>query len=102
MREVELILALLVPVAALAVLARRIGMPYPILLVIGGLALGLWPGLPRVGLAPELVFLLVLPPLLYVAAFFTSIRDFRSNAGAIASLSIGLVLATTAVVAVVA
>ncbi|HEY3111422.1 MAG TPA: Na+/H+ antiporter [Chloroflexota bacterium] len=102
MHALELVLGLLVPVAALAVLARRLGIPYPILLVLGGLALGLVPGLPRVELDSEIVFLLFLPPLLYVAAFFTSMRDFRANAHAISQLAVGLVLATTAVVAVVA
>jgi CPA1 family monovalent cation:H+ antiporter len=98
----ELVLALLVPVAVLAVLARRLAIPYPILLVIGGLALGLVPGLPRVELEPDIVFLLFLPPLLYVAAFFTSAREFRASAKAISQLAVGLVLATTAAVAVVA
>jgi CPA1 family monovalent cation:H+ antiporter len=98
----EVVLMLLVPIAALAVLARRLGVPYPILLVLGGLALGLVPGLPRVDLEPDLVFFLFVPPLLYVAAFFTSIRDFRAHARPIGQLAIGLVLATVAVVALVA
>jgi monovalent cation/hydrogen antiporter len=97
----ELVLVLLVPVAVLAVLARRLGIPYPILLVLGGLALGMVPGLPHVELEPEIVFLLFLPPLLYVAAFFTSAREFKASASAISQLAVGLVLATTAVVAAV-
>ena len=103
MAEIELVLGLLVLVAALAVLARRLAVvPYPIVLVLGGLLIGLVPGLPDVELAPELVFLLFLPPLLYVAAFYSSIRDFRAHARPILSLAVGLVLATTVVVAVVA
>ena len=102
MREVELILGLLVLVAALALLARRLGTPYPIVLVLGGLLTGLVPGLPDVELAPELVFLLFLPPLVYIAAFFTSVRDFRAQARPILTLAVGLVLATTVVVALVA
>jgi Na+/H+ antiporter len=98
----ELVLALLVPVTGLAVLARRWGVPYPILLVLGGLVLGLVPGLPRVELDPDAVLLLFLPPLLYVAAFFTSIRDFHANLRLIGSLAVGLVLATTLVVGVAA
>ena len=86
MRDIELVLGLLVLVAALALLARRLGTPYPIVLVIGGLMTALVPGLPDVELAPELVFLLFLPPLLYIAAFFASIRDFRAQARPIASL----------------
>ena len=102
MQEVELVLGLLVLVAALALLAHRLGTPYPIVLVLGGLLTGLVPGLPEVELAPELVFLLFLPPLVYIAAFFTSVRDFRAQARPILSLAVGLVLATTVVVAVVA
>ena len=76
MPEIETIFVLLAAVATLATLANRIGVPYPILLVLGGLVLGFVPGLPRVELEPEVVFLLFLPPLLYVSAIFTSWRDF--------------------------
>ncbi|SRR5579884_1467865 len=102
MPGIELVLGLLLAVAALASLARKLQVPYPILLVLGGLVLGLVPGLPRVQLEPHLVFLVFLPPLLYVAAFFTSIRDVRAKALPIAELAVGLVLATTAAVAVIA
>jgi Na+/H+ antiporter len=101
MYAIELVLALLVAVAALATLAHRLGIPYPIVLVLGGLLIGFVPGLPDVQLAPDLVFLLFLPPLLYISAFYTSVRDFRAQARPILSLAIGLVLATTVVVAVV-
>jgi Na+/H+ antiporter len=99
--QIEIIVGLLVAVAALATLATRIKVPYPILLVIGGLVLGLVPGLPQVKLDPELVFLLFLPPLLYVSAIFTSWRDFRANIRPITFLAIGLVLMTTFVVGAV-
>ena len=79
MPEIEAILVLLAAVAALATLANRIDIPYPILLVLGGLVLGFVPGLPQVELEPDVVFLLFLPPLLYVSALFTSWRDFRAN-----------------------
>jgi Na+/H+ antiporter len=98
---VELVLALLVLVALLTVAARRIGIPYPILMTLGGLALGLLPGLPRVDLAPDLVFLLFLPPLLFSAAFFTSPRDLATFARPIGMLAFGLVLATTLMVGVI-
>jgi len=88
-------------VAALATLAARIKVPYPILLVLGGLALGFVPGLPRIELEPDVVFLIFLPPLLYVSAIFTSWRDFRANLRPISLLAVGLVLLTTCVVAVV-
>ncbi|WP_207955835.1 Na+/H+ antiporter [Rubrobacter marinus] len=102
MPELGVVMALLAAVAALATLARRIGVPYPILLVLGGLGLAFVPGLPTVALEPELVFLLFLPPLLFSAAYFTSWRDFRFNLRAITLLAVGLVLATMAAVAVVA
>jgi Na+/H+ antiporter len=102
MHEIELVLGLLVVVLALVTVARRLTIPYPALLVVGGLALSFVPGLPHLTLQPELVFLLFLPPLLYSAALNTSIRDFRAKLRPIALLSIGCVLATTVVVAVVA
>jgi Na+/H+ antiporter len=101
-REVEVVLVLLLMVAALTLLARRVGIPYPILMTVAGLLLGLVPGIPRIELAPELIFSLFLPPILFSAAFFTSPRDLRFNARPIALLAFGLVLATTLVVGVVA
>ena len=101
MHEVELTLGLLVAVAMLSTLARAIGVPSPILLVVGGVLLALSPAVPDVVLAPDLVFLLILPPLLYIAAFDTAIRDVRAMLRPILSLTVGLVLATTIAVAVV-
>jgi Na+/H+ antiporter len=102
MPEIEMILVLLAAVATLATLANRIAVPYPILLVLGGLVLGFVPKLPQVELEPDVVFLLFLPPLLYVSALFTSWRDFRANLRPISLLAVGLVLMTTCVVAAVA
>ena len=99
---VELVVVLFVVVIGLATLARRLVIPYPILLVVGGLFLGFVPGLPPVRLAPDLVFFVFLPPILWAAAFFTSFRDFRANLRPIMLLALGLVVATTAAVAVVA
>src|SRR5581483_8639851 len=96
--QIEIIMGLLVVVAALAIVARRISIPYPILLVLGGLALALIPGFPRIHLAPNLVFLIFLPPLLYPAALFTSWRDFHDNLRPILLLAVGLVLFTTCAV----
>jgi len=76
---IELVLGLLVVVALAVTVSRRIGIPYPILLVGLGILIGLVPGMPQVDLAPDLVFLLFLPPILFAAGFFTSIRDFRAN-----------------------
>ena len=102
MNALELILVLLVVAAALAVAAERLKVPYPILLVVGGLALAFIPGLPQVHIDPELVLLLFLPPILFAAAWFTSWRDFAANKRPIAQLAIGLVVVTTTAVAWVA
>src|ERR1700724_4103179 len=72
-------LLLLVFVAVFAGLARRLKVPYPILLVIGGLQLSFLPGMPRIGLDPNLVFLVFLPPLLYSAAWTLSWREFQAE-----------------------
>src|SRR5215510_8766357 len=90
----ELILICLVTVALLALVARKIRVPYPILLTCGGVLLALIPGLPAIQLEPHLVFNLFLPPLIYPAALFTSWRDFRTNLRPILSLAIVLVLLT--------
>jgi len=102
MNQAELICTLLIVVAALAILAKKVALPYPVLLVIAGLTLGFVPGLPAVQLEPEMVFLFLLPPLLYPAAAFASWRDFRANLSPISLLAVGLVLFTTAFVAIVA
>ena len=98
----EIFVGLLLGVAVLALVARKLTIPYPILFVIGGLLLSLIPKLPKVRLDPELVFLFVLPPLLFPAALFTSWRDFRANLRPISLLAIGLVLFTTVAVAYLA
>ena len=95
---VELILICLVAVALLALVARKIGVPYPILLVIAGGLLAFVPGLPKIQLDPKLVFDLFLPPLIYPAAVYTSWRDFRANLRSILPLAIFLVLLTMTVI----
>src|SRR2546421_7628249 len=92
--KTELILICLVAVALLALVARKIRVPYPILLTCGGVLLALVPGLPAIQLEPQLVFNLFLPPLLYPAAVYTSWRDFRANLRQILPLAIVLVLLT--------
>ena len=103
MHEVELVLiSLLVAVAGLAAAARAVDIPYPIVLVAGGLVLGFVPGLPEVALEPDLVLVIFLPPLLYSAAFFANLHDLKRDMRAISMLAIGLVLATMCTVAVIA
>lgn len=87
----EVFLLLLAIVAVFAVLAQRLRVPYPIVLVLAGLGLSFVPGIPRMRLNPDLIFLLFLPPLLYVAAWQTSWRDFRRNLVSIGLLAVGLV-----------
>jgi monovalent cation/hydrogen antiporter len=99
---VEIFVGLLLSVAVLALVARKLHIPYPILFVVGGLLLGSIHGLPPVHLNPQLVFLFFLPPLLFPAALFTSWRDFRLNLRPISLLAIGLVLFTTVAVAYLA
>jgi CPA1 family monovalent cation:H+ antiporter len=97
----ELVLVLLASVAAVSGVARRVGFPAPFALVLAGLVAGLVPGTPQVELDPEIVLVLILPPLLYAAALSTAFADFRANYRPIGLLSVGLVLVTTAVVGVV-
>jgi monovalent cation/hydrogen antiporter len=97
-----ILLGVLVTAAALLASAQVTRIPYPILLVLGGLGVALIPGMPTIELDPELVFVAFLPPLLYGTAFFTSLRELRANIGAISLLAVGLVLVTTVVVAAVA
>ena len=103
MNHAELIIfGLLCGVAGLAILAGKLRVPYPITLVAGGAVIGFVPGVPDVQLDPDLVLLIFLPPLLYGAAFFTSLRDLRRNARPILLLAIPLVVVTMCAVAVVA
>jgi monovalent cation/hydrogen antiporter len=102
MSKIEVLVGLMFAVAALVLLAHKLRISYPILLVVGGLLLGLVPGLPHIRLDPELVFLFFLPPVLFPAALFTSWRDFRANLRPILLLAVGLVLFTTTAVAFLA
>jgi len=100
--QLEIIIMLLGVMLALTTLSRRLLIPYPILLVIGGLVHSLIPGLPTVRLNSDLIFLVFLPPILWAAAYFTSLREFRANLRPISMLAVGVVLATTAAVAAIA
>ena len=103
MEHVEIIVAaLFVSAAGLNVLARWLDVPYPIPLVLGGLLLGLLPGMPKVELDPDVVLLIFLPPLLYSAASFGDLAALRADARAISMTAIGLVLLTIGVVGVIA
>jgi CPA1 family monovalent cation:H+ antiporter len=93
---------LLAAAVVLLLVAQLLRVPYPILLVLGGLGLGFLPGMPHIELAPDLVLVAILPPLLYGTAFFTPLRGFRTNVREISLLAFGLVLTTMLAVAAVA
>src|SRR5947209_6574777 len=95
-------LLLLLFVVLFGALARKLKLPYPIVLVIAGLVLSFIPGIPHISLNPDVVFLVFLPPLLYSAAWFTSWRDFKYNIVSILFLAFGLVGFTVAGVAIFA
>jgi Na+/H+ antiporter len=102
MHAIESLILLLGAAALLAQLARTLKVPYPVFLVLGGLAIGFVPGLRPLEIPPEVIFLVFLPPLLNYAAFFSSPRDLRAHLRPIAMLAIGLVLFTMAAIALVA
>ena len=98
MHTVPTVLGLLAAVTALAVAARRTGLPYPAVMVVGGLLIAFVPRLPRVDLSPDVFFTLFLPPLLYASAWDTSWREFRANLRPIGLLAFGFVGFTTVAV----
>ena len=100
--RLEFLIGLIGVVALLAQLARLVGVPYPIFLVLGGVGVGLIPAFPDVALPPEIIFLVFIPPLLLSAALSSSPRDLRAHARPIGLLAICLVLLTTGAVATVA
>jgi CPA1 family monovalent cation:H+ antiporter len=100
--DVEFLIAVLFAAAVLVRLADLIAIPYPIVLVVGGVAIGFVPGLPRVELEPEAIFLLFLPPLLQSSGFNASPQELRAAAAQLVSLTFVLVLVTMVAVAVVA
>jgi len=101
MKVLEVILFLMLCAVALGWVARHFRFPYPIALVIGGGALGFVPQLPQLPFDPQLILVLVLPPILYQAALLTSWRDFKANMRTIGLLAIGLVIVTTLAVGAV-
>lgn len=102
MNNFEIVIMLLAVVTALAEVTDRIKIPYPILLVLAGIGIGMIPGLPRISLDPEIVFLVFLPPILYAAAWTTSWTDFKAAKRPITLLATGCVVFTTCAVAWVA
>ena len=99
---IEILIALLVAVVVLVRISRYLELPSAILLLVGGLGLSFVPGFSNIKLAPEMIFTLFLPPLLFVAAFRTSWRDFRRDTRNIGLLAVGLVVFTTLIIGFVA
>jgi len=99
MRSFETILALLVASTALSVVARRLRMPVPIVMVLGGLAVALIPRHRIVEIDPDLAFTMFVPPILFGSALSTSTRYLKANLRVVLSLAVGLILATTLAVA---
>jgi CPA1 family monovalent cation:H+ antiporter len=102
MGEIEFLITLLVAVALLVWVARQLDVPYPIVLVIGGLGLGALPGLPELVLEPEIVFLVFIPPLVHAAGYLASPRHLMRDARPIAMSAVLLVALTIGAVGVAA
>ncbi|MBT1695570.1 Na+/H+ antiporter [Fulvivirgaceae bacterium PWU4] len=102
MQNIATVIILLAVVTALSQLTDLVKIPYPILLVLTGMGIGFFPGLPVIHLSPETVFLIFLPPILYQAAWTTSWPDFKAAKRPITLLAIGCVIFTTCAVAWVA
>lgn len=99
---IEILIILLVAVIVLVRVSRYLELPSAILLLVGGLGLSFVPGFSNIELAPEMIFTLFLPPLLFVAGFRTSWRDFRRDSRNIGLLAVGLVILTTLIIGFVA
>src|SRR5882757_6628368 len=102
MENYSIVIFILAIMICLSALADRIKIPYPVLLIIAGIAVGFIPTLPDIEINPEVVFLIFLPPLLYDAAFNISFKEFRTNINTITTLAIPLVFLTASAIAVAA
>jgi len=101
MENYSIVILILAIMIGLSAVADKIRLPYPILLITAGIAIGFIPTMPDIEIDPEIVFLIFLPPLLYDAAFNISFQEFRTNFNTISSLAIGLVFITTMGIAVI-
>lgn len=101
MNSLESLFILLFASILLVGVAQKFRVPYPLLLILGGIAIGFIPGIPPFDFDPNIILVIVLPPILYYAAFGISFREFRQNWRDIFSLALGLVVATTFLVAVI-
>lgn len=102
MENIAIIVLLLFGISFLGIISNRYKFPFPIVLVLSGVCISIVPGLPVIELAPDVVFIIFLPPLLYGAAWNTSWHEFKANLRPISLAAIGLVIFTTSIVAVAA
>ncbi|MGG9962923.1 Na+/H+ antiporter [Ferruginibacter sp. SUN106] len=102
MENIAIIILLLFGIVFLGLLSNKYKFPLPIALVLGGVCISIIPGLPVIALSPEVVFIIFLPPLLYASAWNTSWHEFKANLRPISLAAIGLVIFTTALVAMAA
>jgi CPA1 family monovalent cation:H+ antiporter len=102
MENYSVVILILAIMIGLSAIADKIRLPYPILLITAGIAIGFIPTMPDIELNPEIIFLIFLPPLLYDAAFNIPSQDFRTHFNTISSLAIGLVFITTLGIAAIA
>src|SRR6218665_3437189 len=102
MENYSIVIFIMAVMIGLSAIADKIKLPYPIILIVAGIAIGFIPSIPEIEINPEVIFLLFLPPLLYDAAFNISFKEFRSNINTISTLAISLVFLTASGIAVVA
>lgn len=102
MENYSIVIFIMAIMIGLSAIADKIKLPYPVLLITAGIAIGFIPSLPNIELNPEIVFLIFLPPLLYDAAFNISFTEFKTNINTIGTLAISLVFITTLGIAVAA
>lgn len=102
MNDIEVLIGLVAVAAVLVRLADVVSIPYPIVLVIGGLAIGFLPGGPQIELEPEVILLVFLPPLLQSAGYYASPQELKAELVPLTGLVVGLTLATMGAVGVVA
>lgn len=102
MENYSIVIFILAVMIGLSAIADKIKLPYPILLIVAGIAIGFIPSLPEIEINPEIIFLLFLPPLLYDAAFNISFKEFRNNFSTISTLAVSLVFLTASGIAAVA
>jgi Na+/H+ antiporter len=102
MENYSIVLFIMALMMCLSAIADKIKLPYPIILIVAGIAIGFIPSLPKIEINPEIIFLIFLPPLLYDAAFNISPSQFKTNINTISTLAISLVFITVTGVAVIA